>query len=267
MRQFTFPEHRWSVVGMVIVLVSSTAGAVNINGNGASLNLPTTDISSGTAQSNGVGARLVLGGTPVTGIVSTNGVGAKVVIEPMNAVAGDNGAPTADFSAYPLSGSAPLTVEFTSLATGGIYEITSWAWNFGDGSPICNEQNPTHIFSAPGSYTVTLTVTSPGGDVSATKEDYITATQGLPTANTTGVLLMIAVVMILGSVAARNPSSATLRLRVGGFPVIPARSLLCIQTIRKMLASMCNHVAASRRTSHSPRNDSSNKPWQKGRAA
>ncbi|MBN1167590.1 MAG: PKD domain-containing protein, partial [Methanospirillaceae archaeon] len=36
----------------------------------------------------------------------------------------------ADFSGTPTSGTAPLTVQFTDLSTGG---PTMWAWDFGDG--------------------------------------------------------------------------------------------------------------------------------------
>jgi len=57
------------------------------------------------------------------------------------------------------SGCVPLTVDFTdcSLFAG------TCSWNFGDGSPPETNCNPTHIFSNPGCYDVTLTVTSPAG--------------------------------------------------------------------------------------------------------
>jgi PKD repeat protein len=46
-----------------------------------------------------------------------------------------------------------------SYDTDGI--IIKYAWNFGDGTPIVEETDPivTHVFTAPGNYTVTLTVT------------------------------------------------------------------------------------------------------------
>ena len=37
-------------------------------------------------------------------------------------------------------------VTFTDITGGG----TSWTWNFGDGSPVVNQQNPTHSFQAIG---------------------------------------------------------------------------------------------------------------------
>ena len=40
--------------------------------------------------------------------------------------------------------------------------IESWAWDFGDGTNY-TEQEPTHTYSESGTYTITLTVTSPAG--------------------------------------------------------------------------------------------------------
>ncbi len=48
---------------------------------------------------------------------------------------------------------------FTDLSTCNGCTITGWSWDFGDGSPLNNQQNPTHWFSQPGTYNVTLTVT------------------------------------------------------------------------------------------------------------
>lgn len=50
-----------------------------------------------------------------------------------------------------------LACSFTDTSTDADGFISSWVWNFGDGQ-TSNEQNPTHEYSAAGSYTVTLTV-------------------------------------------------------------------------------------------------------------
>ncbi|MDG3547182.1 PKD domain-containing protein [Methanobacterium formicicum] len=53
----------------------------------------------------------------------------------------------------------PLTVQFTDQSLG---LITGWAWDFdGDGVTDSTQQNPTHIYTKPGTYPVTLTVTGP----------------------------------------------------------------------------------------------------------
>jgi hypothetical protein len=81
----------------------------------------------------------------------------------------------ADFTADVLSGSAPLTVSFTDQSCG---PITSWQWNFGDGS-TSTEQNPSHTYKA-GTHTVSLTVTGPGGSDVETKTDFISVRGGMP---------------------------------------------------------------------------------------
>ena len=78
-------------------------------------------------------------------------------------------AQVADFTADVTSGCFPLTVEFTDTSTGS---PTSWAWTFGNGnaSPL---QNPSAVFSAPGDYEVTLTVSNGGTPNTKTKTGFI----------------------------------------------------------------------------------------------
>ena len=75
-----------------------------------------------------------------------------------------NGPPTIDnISATPSIGPAPLDVSFTSSATEPDGEAITYSWDFGDGSPTSNEQNPSHTYEESGFYTATLTVSDPGG--------------------------------------------------------------------------------------------------------
>jgi PKD repeat protein len=76
---------------------------------------------------------------------------------------------TAQFSAAPTSGYVPLSVSFTDHSTGT--GPLTYQWNFGDGT-TSSAQNPTHHYTGVGRYTVTLTVTGPGGTSTAT--NYIT---------------------------------------------------------------------------------------------
>jgi len=84
--------------------------------------------------------------------------------------------PVAAFSATPLTGNKPLTVNFTNQSTGS---ITSWAWNFGDGG-TSTEQSPAHIYNSAGNYTVSLTVTGPGGSNTKTQTNYIQISEPTP---------------------------------------------------------------------------------------
>ena len=85
-------------------------------------------------------------------------------------------APDAAFSATPRNGEAPLTVQFTDLSDPGSAPITSWQWDFGDGS-TSNDRNPFHAYSRPGRYTVTLGVSTAVGSDTATQVNYIQVEQ------------------------------------------------------------------------------------------
>ena len=78
--------------------------------------------------------------------------------------------PTANFTASPTTGNEDLTVNFTDTSTGT--GLSSWAWNFGD-SGSSAVRNPVHIYTDPGTYTVSLTVTDTIGSDTETKTDYI----------------------------------------------------------------------------------------------
>ena len=66
---------------------------------------------------------------------------------------------TASFSVSPSSGIANSTVfTFTDQSTGS---VTARSWTFGDGA-TSTASTPTHLYTAPGQYTVTLTVSNSG---------------------------------------------------------------------------------------------------------
>ncbi|MBU1878530.1 MAG: family 10 glycosylhydrolase, partial [Chloroflexi bacterium] len=81
--------------------------------------------------------------------------------------------PTADFTAAPGTGLAPLSVAFTNTST-GVY--TASLWLLGDGV-TSTLPSPTHVYTAPGAYTVTLTVTGPGGSDTFTRPHCVTVTE------------------------------------------------------------------------------------------
>lgn len=82
-----------------------------------------------------------------------------------------NGAPVADFDAIDTTVGAGESVHFRgNLSTGN---ITDYDWDFGDGTTGTGKF-PGHAYAAPGNYTVTLTVTGPGGSDNEQKINYIT---------------------------------------------------------------------------------------------
>ncbi len=74
--------------------------------------------------------------------------------------------PGAAFNASPTMGEAPLHVQFRDTSTGDYDER---AWNFGDGGSSTGV-NPSHIYQDEGNYTVSLTVSGPNGESSASKD-------------------------------------------------------------------------------------------------
>ena len=59
--------------------------------------------------------------------------------------------------------SVPLPVIFSASATGGVQPY-SFSWDFGDGTTYSYNQNPTHTYEIPGTYTTTCSVSDSNGD-------------------------------------------------------------------------------------------------------
>jgi len=79
-------------------------------------------------------------------------------------VSGTSSAPVAQFTFSPSPGLVGQTIQFTDTSTNS---PTSWSWSFSDpnsGSANTSTlRNPTHVFSAAGSYQVYLTATNAAG--------------------------------------------------------------------------------------------------------
>ncbi|HEO71902.1 MAG TPA: PKD domain-containing protein [Candidatus Hydrogenedentes bacterium] len=81
--------------------------------------------------------------------------------------------PTVRFEGKPVSGTPPLTVQFTQESyTTNDAPITGWLWRFGDGAASMLP-DPEHTYRDAGVYSVALTVAVPGATTTVTREDYI----------------------------------------------------------------------------------------------
>ena len=81
-----------------------------------------------------------------------------------------NTQPTVNFAANDsTSCKTPFTVQFSDLSPAA----STWLWDFGDGS-TSNVKNPSHTYNSLGTFSVTLTITLPGGcSNTITKFQYI----------------------------------------------------------------------------------------------
>jgi PKD repeat protein len=112
--------------------------------------------------------------------------------------------PVAAFSATPISGNAPLTVQFTDQSTN---TPTSWAWDFdNDGTVDSTAQSPSYQYTTAGTYTVTLTATNGDGSDGETKTNLITVGTPPPPPPTT----------TFTSIADTRPSQSSPTSKTGG---------------------------------------------------
>ncbi|GIV32628.1 MAG: hypothetical protein KatS3mg031_0163 [Chitinophagales bacterium] len=82
--------------------------------------------------------------------------------------------PTANFTASKTTGCVPEAITFTDLSAPGDAPIVSWRWDFGDGN-TSTAQNPTNLYTNPGTYTVVLVVRDANGcEHRKTLSNYIT---------------------------------------------------------------------------------------------
>lgn len=94
----------------------------------------------------------------------------------------------ANFSATPLSGARPLTVQFTNTTQ---TPTTAWLWDFeNNGLHTSTDENPTYTYTVVGTYSVSLRVTDAYGDASVTRTNYITAEMSPPEGTYDGVLVV-----------------------------------------------------------------------------
>jgi PKD repeat protein len=131
--------------------------------------LPASDFHDITSGNNG-------GETASAGYDLATGRGELIISGAANDIGGGsppaNVPPVANFSDS-ISG---LTVNFTDSSTDSDGSIASRSWNFGDGS-TSTATNPSHTYSAAGTYTVSLQVTDNGGATN-TKTQSVTVSSG-----------------------------------------------------------------------------------------
>jgi PKD repeat protein len=79
--------------------------------------------------------------------------------------------PTAAFTTANTTVCAGTPVTFTDLSTAS---PSSWSWNFGDGTAVSTQQNPSHTFANGGVYTIRLIANNPAGSDTSEQTAYLT---------------------------------------------------------------------------------------------
>jgi len=87
--------------------------------------------------------------------------------------------PLAAFALDATEGIAPLAIQFEDQSTG---DITQWNWSFGDGASS-SAPSPAHLYTIPGTYTVSLSVSGPAGNSVETKVGHVTVRWPAPVAS------------------------------------------------------------------------------------
>lgn len=85
-----------------------------------------------------------------------------------------------------VAGCTPALITFIDLSTEPSGTNTAWEWNFGDGNTASGNDTVTHVYTTPGTYPITLAVTSAKGCKAATASTVSTVTiNPVPVANFT----------------------------------------------------------------------------------
>ena len=136
----------------------------------------TTHVDAGMTNTNVV-SNLVPGTTYYFVVTAYNAARVESAYSNQVSKAEPSAAPVAAFVASATSGTAPLAMNFSNNSTGS---ISTYAWNFGDGT-TSSSANPSKVYASVGTFSVSLTVTGPGGTNTLTKPGYITiSTAGGP---------------------------------------------------------------------------------------
>ena len=135
-----------------------------------------------------------------------------VAISPEGCI--DSATKTVTVNPLPVTSFSSTTVcigtqtNFTDMSTIPVGTITAWSWNFGDpptgSNNTSNVQNPAHVFSATGVYSVFLTTTSNNGCQSSTTLQAVVLAPPVAAFTATSACLNTATVFSDASVNALN---------------------------------------------------------------
>jgi PKD repeat protein len=191
--------------------VSGTASVVTNSSGKADIRSPRAKVS------NGATFRFTVTGITFTGYSYD---AAKNVETSDSITVGGAQRPTAVISADVTSGPAPLTVNFSAAGSSDADgTISAYAWSFSDGGSASGV-TVQRVFSTPGTYTATLTVTDNAG---LTDTKSVTITAGAPGSATSMSVANIG--MSLRSIWGRTEAVAAVTVRDGSGNLVPGATV------------------------------------------
>jgi PKD repeat protein len=146
-----------------VTVNASTAGSSDLDGTIAATSIDFGDGSAPVSTASASHVYNTAGTYTITATVTDN-MGASSAKSATVVVSAGNQPPIAALAVTPSSGIAPVTV---TASTAGSSDpdgtIAATSINFGDGSPAVSAAGATHVYSTPGTYIVTATVTDNSG--------------------------------------------------------------------------------------------------------
>ncbi len=112
---------------------------------------------SATGNSASVGATYTNPGTYTVTLTISDGFDTLTLTKPNYIEVFDSPDPFFSVNA-PTPNCVPTNAQFNNLSVPGGAPISGYTWDFGDGSPPNNATNPSHTYTYPGSFSVTLNV-------------------------------------------------------------------------------------------------------------
>jgi C1A family cysteine protease len=95
-----------------------------------------------------------------------------------------NATPIVSFTTTPVNPDVGVPIHYTDASTPLLGQLTSWSWSFGDNS-TSQDQNPTHSYTAVGTYPVTLQVTDSTGHTGSITNNVYVGDDASPVTNVT----------------------------------------------------------------------------------
>ncbi|MES2593081.1 MAG: PKD domain-containing protein [Bacteroidota bacterium] len=134
--------------------------------------------------------------------------------------------PIADFGFADVCFSETMNFYDSSEVTSG--NISGWSWDFGDLSPLATVQNPTHTYTNPGSYNVTLIAATNNGCKDTITKNVIIHPLPVASFTTTNVCLGSTSAFNNQSIISTNPTNDVIQSWIWNFgdgsPVITSQN-------------------------------------------